>query len=242
MKLRHIFENPQSDQPRITEQDVQAALAPHFKLWKTDQRPVEIKIDSANRIRIRGEVISPADAAVGRVPIQLETVNGFGATGLTTLAGLPYHCLKYLSLSNFKGQDLTSAESVTLGNALTDEIGLFQLRECDNLTTLEGIDQFKCAVAGARFLLLIDYCPNLAFDPYDYLKYAKIHFENELPHRLQMVKSIALTDRREIEFTNIQDPRLSAIIGKWRNRGPAAMIPLARELIAAGYTHHVRPT
>jgi hypothetical protein len=238
MKLKHIFENtPQ--QPKMTAQQILAALK-DFRLRDPAGGEISeqsITIDDQDLIHIHG--ILTATGNTERMPLQLESVNSLIIYGLNTLAGLPRQILYFLDLSAFMGADLTSATEVFIGTkSFYGELGLLN---CPNLKTLEGIDNFK--PRDQKIKIMIDNCENLAFDPYPYAETKKyiFVFQDTIPHRVQLIDAVTLTTSDQISF-RLEDKTLEKIINDHRGKGPADMIPLARKLIAAGYTHHVRPT
>jgi hypothetical protein len=240
MKLKHIFENtPQ--QPKMTEKEVRAVLDLYFVSYRDhiNDNPADIEIDDQGRIHVLGQLHPKANVNLDRMPLQLESVDNLIVKRLRTLENLPRHCRIELRLVEFEGQDFTSATGVMLGGS-HGHPGTLKLLRCHNLRTLAGIENFKSEVQDKKIDVTIYACPNLAFDPYDYINHAHIQFISTIPHGVHLVKAIALTQPNQMTFNTIADHELETIIGKWRNQGPAAMIPLARELIAAGYTHHVR--
>jgi hypothetical protein len=240
MKLKHIFENQQWDTSRMSRQEIWDDLSDLFTIQHYTGREIDIDIDPQGQIHMFGANLVSKSNTLKHMPVKLGVVNSLSARGLNTLADLPSVCMDYLEIKWFTGQDLTSATPVKLGS--DTHLGRLYLSDCFNLKTLNGIDQFTSLVENREVRVRIENCFNLAFDPYDYLNYVEIEFYLMVPRNVQLVKAIALSNSGHIRFDYLEDKKLMAIISKWRSRGPAAMIPLARELIAAGYTHHVRPT
>jgi hypothetical protein len=237
MKLKHIFENtPQ--QPKMTAQQVLAALED----FKFHNHPVEktleqsITIDGQGLIHIDSDLRSKKKIA--RMPLQLESVRNLHIIGLETLEDLPKHFSTYLELSRFRGSDLTSATGVTIGDR--GHRGHLFLTVCPNLTTLEGIDNFK-SDNGRKIKIVIQGCKKLAFDPFDYVNQYNFEFQDNVPPDMLLINAITLTSPDQINFGYLEDSDLEEIINKYRGQR-ADMISLGRELIANGYERHVRPT
>lgn len=114
------------------------------------------------------------------------------------------------------------------------------LVDCPHLRTLEGVDRFLSANPGLEITITVWNCPSLAFDPYDYKENARFEFWCDVPGDVKLVKATALLASDQLAFHNIKDSTLNSILCKWRSRGPIGLLPLARELLAAGYAHHVR--
>jgi hypothetical protein len=228
MKLEQLFENTQLP---MTREQVEKILNDHFQ----SARNVEswnFKIDSQGGIHMN-EMLN-TDKFFNRLPLQLASVTYLIVGGLKFLDNLPLRVKDSLRFSTDL-QDLSTASPVSF-----DPHASLMLRNCANLTSLKGIENFK--VEGGKInRVSIRNCPNLAIDLFDYSKTVRqFHFRDEPPHNVKLVRATTMANM--VAMYDFPNGVLVDIINKYRGRGRgrvAAALKMANELRAAELEHHV---